>query len=176
LLLAGCGSEPAEAPGHVDFIAPRVQPVEGGMDFVAGVELQPTPAMLEAMDRGVELTFLVALRASSGEIWIPGLDQRRRHRFVIDYLPLSRHYQLVDLHNDERATFPRLNMLLAELRQPRPWHIPLEADDTIGRVRARIELDRTRLPSPMRLPTWFEEQWRLDSGWRTLELGGGDAS
>src|SRR5699024_8387611 len=115
--------------------------------------------MLDALERGVDLTFLVALRASSGRVWLPGLDERRRHRFRISYLPLSRHYQLHDLHNDTRQTFPRLNMLISELRLPRSWSIPLAPDESVSLVRARIRLDRTRLPSPMRLPTWFEAQW-----------------
>lgn len=165
LSLVGCGSD-RPTDWHVDFIEPRLAWTDEGLDFIAGVDLDPSPAMLEALERGVSITFLVALRASSGEIWLPGLDERRRHRFRISYLPLSRHYQLNDLHNDTRTTFPRLNMLLQSLRDPRSWSIPLEDDETVSLVRARIRLDRTRLPSPMRLPTWFEAQWHLDSDWQ----------
>lgn len=174
LPLAACRDEqPRE--WHVDFIDPRLEPVDEGLAFIAGVDLSPSPAMLEALDRGVSITFLVALRASSGRVWLPGLDERRRHRFRISHLPLSRHFELVDLHNDSRATFPRLNMLVSALREPRSWSIPLEPDEEVELVRARIRLDRTRLPSPMRLPTWFESQWRLDSDWLMLESPGGDA-
>ena len=167
LPLAGCHS-PTSTDWDVDFIRPELRWTEHGLDFVAGVSLNPSPAMLEALERGVSVTFLVALRASSGRVWLPGLDERRRHRFRISYLPLSRHYQLVDLHNDTRSTYPRLSMLISELREPRPWHIPLPPDETVSLVRARIQLDRTRLPSPMRLPTWFEAQWHLDSDWQEL--------
>lgn len=167
LSLVGCGSD-RPADWHLDFIEPRLAWSPEGLDFIAGVDLEPSPAMLEALERGVSITFLVALRASSGEVWLPGLDERRRHRFRISYLPLSRHYQLSDLHNDTRATFPRLNMLIRALRDPRSWSIPLEGGEAVSLVRARIRLDRTRLPSPMRLPTWFEAQWHLDSDWQRL--------
>lgn len=167
LPLAGCGTD-RSADWHVDFIEPRLNWSDEGLDFVAGVDLDPSPAMLEALERGVSITFLVALRASSGEVWLPGLDERRRHRFRISYLPLSRHYQLNDLHNDTRETFPRLSMLIRALRDSRSWSIPLDAGETVSLVRARIQLDRTRLPSPMRLPTWFEAQWHLDSDWLHL--------
>lgn len=167
LPLAGCHSD-RETDWDVDFIEPELEWTDEGLDFIAGVELDPSPAMLEAMERGVSITFLVALRASSGRVWLPGLDERRRHRFRISYLPLSRHYQLIDLHNDRRSTYPRLNMLLDSLREPRSWSIPLAPEETVSLVRARIRLDRTRLPSPMRLPTWFEPQWRLDSDWQRL--------
>ncbi|WP_376693650.1 DUF4390 domain-containing protein [Wenzhouxiangella sp. EGI_FJ10409] len=168
LPLAACRSD-RETEGHVGFIRPELVWTDEGLDFVAGVDLDPSPAMLEALDRGVSVTFLVALRASSGRVWLPVVDERRRHRFRISYLPLSRHYELDDLHNDTRATFPRLNMLVRALRERRSWDIPLAPDETVSLVRARIQLDRTRLPSPMRLPTWFEPQWRLDSDWQTLE-------
>jgi len=167
LPLAACRSD-RDTEWRVDFIEPGLVWTDEGLDFVAGVELEPSPAMLEALERGVSITFLVALRASSGSFWLPGLDERRRHRFRISYLPLSRHYQLVDLHNDTHSTYPRLNMLISELRDPRAWSIPLPPDESISLVRARIRLDRTRLPSPMRLPTWFEPQWHLDSDWQYL--------
>ncbi|HSH26341.1 MAG TPA: DUF4390 domain-containing protein [Wenzhouxiangella sp.] len=167
LPLAGCRSDSA-TDWQVDFIEPHLTWTDEGLDFIAGVELDPSPAMLEALDRGVSVTFLVALRASSGQVWLPVLDERRRHRFRISYLPLSRHYQLEDLHNDTRSTYPRLNMLIRSLREPRSWDIPLAEDETVSLVRARIRLDRTRLPSPMRLPTWFEPQWHLDSAWQEL--------
>jgi hypothetical protein len=167
LPLAGCRTA-SETDGHVDFLDPAVVWTPGGLDLTAGVTLEPTPAMLEALDRGVTITFLVAIRASSGQVWLPGFDQRRRHRFRISYLPLIRHYELEDLHNGTRSTYPRLSMLLGALREPRDWFVPLEPGDDVSLVRARIRLDRTRLPSPMRLPTWFEPQWRLDSDWQSL--------
>ena len=167
LPLAGCRSE-RETDWRVDFVQPELVRTDEGLDFVAGVELDPSPAMIEALERGVSVTFLVALRASSGQVWLPGVDERRRHRFRISYLPLSSHYELDDLHNDTRATFPRLSILARALRERRSWHIPLAPDDSVSLVRARIRLDRTRLPSPMRLPTWFEPQWQLDSDWQTL--------
>jgi len=167
LPLAACQPQ-RSTDWQVSFIEPGLARTAEGLDFEAGVRLEPSPAMLEALERGVPLTFLVALRASSGRVWLPGLDERRRHRFRISFLPLSRHYQLEDLHNDTRETYPRLGMLTDALRQRRNWSIPLAPDDAVSLVRARIELDRTRLPSPMRLPTWFEPQWRLGSGWLTL--------
>lgn len=173
VLLAGCRNED-RIDWHVDFVSPALAESEDGIDFTAGVDLEPSPAMIEALERGVGITFLVSLRASSHRLWLPGLDVRRRHRFRIDYLPLSRYYQLTDLHNETRDTYPRFNMLVRALREPRSWSIPLEPDDSVSLVRARIQLDRTRLPSPMRLPTWFQPQWWLKSDWYSFDPPGGD--
>src|SRR5690625_283256 len=154
VLLAGCRNEDS-IDWHVDFVSPALAESEDGIDFTAGVDLEPSPAMIEALERGVGITFLVSLRASSHRLWLPGLDVRRRHRFRIDYLPLSRYYQLTDLHNETRDTYPRFNMLVRALREPRSWSIPLEPDASVSLVRARIQLDRTRLPSPTARPPGF---------------------
>src|SRR5690625_6299362 len=98
--------------------------------------------MNESLERGGGITFLVILRASSHRLWLPGLDVRRRHRFRIDYLPLSRYYQLTDLHNETRYTYPRFNMLVRALREPRSWRIPLEPYDSVFMFRASVPLDR----------------------------------
>lgn len=173
VLLAGCRNED-RIDWHVDFVSPALAESEDGIDFIAGVDLEPSPAMIEALERGVGITFLVSLRASSHRLWLPGLDVRRRHRFRIDYLPLSRYYQLTDLHNETRDTYPRFNMLVRALREPRSWSIPVEPDDSVSLIRARIQLDRTRLPSPMRLPTWFQPQWWLKSDWYPFDPPGRD--
>lgn len=167
LLLVGCRSEPA-GDWQLTLEDPQLAYNDEGVDLAAGIRLRPSPAMVEALERGVTLTLLVAMRASSGDLWIPGLGERRRHRLQISYLPLSRHYQLVDLHNDEQSTYPRFHMLQSALAEPRTWDFPLDNRANARRVRARIELDRTRLPSPMRLPTWFDPQWRLKSDWYEL--------
>src|SRR5690625_2960080 len=103
VLLAGCRSED-RSDWHVDLVSPARAGTADGIDFTAGDDLEPSPAMIEALERGVGITFLVSLRASSHRLWLPGLDVRRRHRFRIDYLPLSRYYQLTDLHNETRES------------------------------------------------------------------------
>lgn len=171
LLLAGCREQAGE-DWQLEFIQPGLSLAADGLDLSAGIVLDPSAAVLEALERGVSVTFLVNIRASRGRVWLPGRDVRRRHRFHIDYLPLSRYWQLTDLHNETRTTYPRLNMLLASLRQTRSWDIPLAPDEHLRWVQARIELDRTRLPSPMRLPTWFQSQWRMKGQWQDLEVPG----
>ena len=37
----------------------------------------------------------------------------------------------------------------------------------LDKLRTRLRLDESRLPAPMRLPTWFSAQWQHDSEWST---------
>ena len=174
LLLAGCGSQ-AERDWQIDLIDPRLERDDEGYDIVAGIRLDPSPAMIEALERGVTLTIAVQTRASGIPAWIPGVDRLRKHRLEISYLPLSRHYQLVYLRDDAHSSYPRLSMLIAALEDPQPWSVKLEGDELERgpwRVQARAELDRSRLPSPMRLPSWLDPEWRLRSEWQEWSTAG----
>ena len=177
LLLAACSSE-TDREWQIDLVEPRMERDAEGYDLVAGIRFEPSPAMLEALERGVTLTVAVQTRATGGPVFVPGFDRIRKHRLEISYLPLSRHYQLVYLRDDSHSSYPRLSMLLNALQEPQPWSVKLEGDELERgpwRVQARAELDRSRLPSPMRLPSWFDPQWRLRSSWQEWSTAGVDS-
>jgi hypothetical protein len=174
LLFAACSGE-SDRDWQIELVNPQLELDEEGYDIVAGIRLDPSPAMIEALERGVTLTVAVQTRATGGPVWIPGFDRIRKHRLEISYLPLSRHYQLVYLRDDTRSSYPRLNMLINALEAPQPWSVKLEGDELERgpwRVQARAELDRSRLPSPMRLPAWLDPQWRLRSQWEEWSTAG----
>lgn len=102
--------------------------------------------------------------------WFAIVDEDRYHRLEIRYLPLVRSYQLNDLASGHQQNFPRLGMLTAALRETRRWPTGLNqeaAEERAWQVQLRAELDRSRLPSPMRIPVWFDLQWRVVSEWQT---------
>jgi hypothetical protein len=60
-------------------------------------------------------------------------------------------------------------MVRDALAQPRWMETRLRDRSDHGRgwrLEARVEIDRTRLPSPMRLPVWFDPNWGLGEDWR----------
>lgn len=173
-LLAGCSRDQTSEWG-LALVDPRLEYTGEELSVVAGLRLEPSPAMVEALERGIEWTLAVQTRAATGQLWLPGIDRIRKNRVEINYLPLSRHYQLHYLRDGSTVSFPRLNMLIAELEKPQPWSVKLEADEIkneVWRVQARAELDHSRLPSPMRLPTWFDPQWRLRTRWQEWSTAG----
>ena len=145
----------------------------------AGVDWAPSPAVLEALEHGIGVPIRVTTRVSRHHRWFATEDRDRNHRFEVRYLPLVRSYQLTELKTDQVDSYPRMGMLVDALRQPRNWHTGLTRSEVAERdwqVEIRAELDRTRLPSPMRLPVWFNDQWRAASkwhGWR-IDQGGVD--
>lgn len=159
----------------MELIDPRLAWTGEEYSVVAGIRLEPSPAMLEALERGVSVTLAIQTRATGGWIWVPGFDRIRKHRLEINYLPLSRHYQLTYHRDGSQSVYPRLSMLISDLVEPEEWSVKIEDEELERgpwRVQARVELDRSRLPSPMRLPAWLDPQWRLRGDWQEWSTEG----
>ncbi len=157
----------------IDLIAPElVLAQDGELIMQAGVEWQPSPAVVEALQHGVAVPVRVTLR--SYRQWGPfrWQDRDRNHRFEVRYLPLLRRYELLETRSGEQQHFPRLSMMLDSLARPRDWPTGIhwtELPDHHWRIEARAELDRSRLPPPMRMPVWFDDNWRAWSHWQRWE-------
>lgn len=133
--------------------------------------------MVEALEHGVAVPLRVTTRVARYHRWLAIVDEDRYHRLEIRYLPLVRSYQLNDVVSGQQQNFPRLGMLTSALRERRRWPTGLDreaADQRPWQVQLRAELERSRLPSPMRIPIWFDPQWRVVSEWQTwlIDLGG----
>lgn len=140
---------------------------------MAGVDWRPTEAVIEAMEHGVAIPVRITTRSLRVHGWLNLLDRDRNHRYEVRFLPMLRSYQIADTKTGEQRNFPRLHMLADSLRQPQPWATGLTLDDLDEaryRVEIRAELDRTRLPSPMRMPVWFDPAWRAASPWQGWDL------
>lgn len=171
-LLSACTADP-DRHGRLQMIDPQPRWQDNVLGIHAGIDFQPGPRVLEALDHGVTVPIRLATRI--GPVWkvLAVADQTRNHRFEIRYLPLIRHYELTDLKSGEQVSYPRLSMVLDELAEPRWMDTRFTADQRAGRrwrVQARVEIDRTRLPSPMRLPVWFDRNWGLGGSWHTWQL------
>lgn len=136
--------------------------------MVAGVDWTPSSAVIEALEHGVVVPVRVTTRISRRHARFALFDRDRNHRFEVRYLPMLRSYQITDTKTGEQHNHPRLGMLLDGLRQPRAWATGLELAELAERewqVEIRAELDRSRLPSPMRMPVWFDPAWRAVTPW-----------
>ncbi len=153
----------------ISLIQPAPLWIDDELMVNAGVEWAPSPAVLEALEHGVGVPIRVTTRVSRHHRWFATMDRDRNHRFEVRYLPLVRSYQLTELKTGQVDSYPRMGMLVDALRQRRNWHTGLTRAEAVERdwqVEIRAELDRTRLPSPMRLPVWFDDQWRAVSPWQ----------
>lgn len=149
--LAGCARDAARATIVAAAVAPGPAPV-----LVADLRLAFSPAMLEALDRGIALRLELTLDGAGA-----GRSAQLRRGLRLRYLPLAQQYQLSDDAGAERS-FVRRSQLLAALDRVRlplsdEWAQPFE------RYALGLELDASALPGPLRLPALYEPEWRMSA-------------
>ena len=143
--------------------------------LTAHLQWQPSEAVLDALDHGIVLDFVVDLRAYGPAHlgWRSTLARAERH-IELRYFPLSRRYQLRDLDRGDTRSYAARSLLLAALEDlrlelPEPWQRSAASGFAL-----RVELDRDRLPGALRLPALLRPDWRLSSGdyqWQPSSAG-----
>lgn len=147
--LAGCGSGTVER-GEVVSATPVLADGRATLDVVQ--RLQPSKAMLDALDAGIPLRLAYRLRACevASEVAVE-----------LRYSALTRRYELRP-DAGERRYFVRRSALLAALDRLR---LPL-GDAAAARCpgSVQVRLDLAVLPLPLRLPALLRPaDWRLRS-------------
>lgn len=166
IALAGCQS----AADDNRFVINRVdsQWTNGQVKVNSEQKLSLSNEAREALIHGVPLTLeLELLLRNTGSQVRVGSDTRL---YEISYLPMSEHYQLAQVGSAGIKTFPRLRHVLAELSQIRLSFETgvLPAGDY--ELMARISLDQSTMPPPMRLPMLLSSNWHHDSSWSSWPL------
>ena len=145
----------------------------------AFLEVELAPPVLEALDNGVPLTFDWAVQIiDRASVFLPRRLWETSGGLRMSYRAMSRRFALVDLPDGKDRSYPdrpRVMAGLSRFRRPLP---PLDAvleDAEEPVLRFRIRLDIGALPPALRLPSYLDDAWRLDSGWAELRLGADDA-
>jgi hypothetical protein len=160
--LAGCGQEDFVEYGF-NIKNVSVRSAYQSVDIRLQQDLTVSEQAREALEHGVTLVVALELELRNDNKMI--VVQRNIRRFQLRYLPLSERYQLSEEETAEPRTFSRLRHLLAAISDLN-IHLstgPLPSGSY--ELRTRIRVDKSRLPAPMRLPTWFSAQWHHDSEW-----------
>jgi len=172
LLCVGCQAEPESHGGHaLDLIDPQPIWLDDELHFSTSLIWRPDEAVVEALHHGVVIPLELSVRISRHHGVVASEDRRHDHRFEIRYLPLLQDYELWDVRADQRARYPRLSILNRALAQRRRFSAGLtqsEVEERRWQVQLRAHLDLSRLPSPMRLPVWFDPSWRSEAPWRSF--------
>jgi hypothetical protein len=166
LLLGGCGERSQEYGFSIEAVEAQV----GYQKIHARLEQQLVLSheASNALEHGVPLELSVDLELRDAQSLTLLADDQ--HRFVIRYLPLSRHYQLADLSQGATETFPRLRHALAALAS---LELPLQTGPLAPgqyEIRIRTRLEHGSMPAPMRLPALLSAKWRHDSEWSTWPI------
>lgn len=172
LLLVACheaiDQDGQATPLRLALIDPVLQWQGDRLGVIAGIDFQPSQAVLEALDHGVPVTLVVATRVHPVHAVLASSDQTRNHRYEIRYLPLTEHYQLTELKTETVTSYPRLRLLIQALAQSRFLDTQLIQSDVSDRtwhLQSRADIDRERLPAPMQLSVWSDPMWQSQSDW-----------
>ncbi|MCW8925255.1 MAG: DUF4390 domain-containing protein [Xanthomonadales bacterium] len=160
--LTACGG--ADTPGYSFTINDvSVTSAYKSLDVHLRQGLELSEQAREALEHGITLTISLEMELRSDNNMIA--VRRDTRLYMLRYLPLNESYQLQDDRSGEKWAFPRLRHLFAALAEldVRLDTGPLPPGSY--ELRTRIRLDESRLPAPMRLPTWYSAQWQHDSEW-----------
>ena len=159
---AGCSRNDAVDYGFVIHKV-SVSRVYQALDVYLQQDLQLSQHAREALEHGVILYIKLEMELHNDNSMV--VIPRDARYFQMRFLPLSERYQLTDEKTGEFEVFSRLRHLLAAIDRLdiRLRTGPLPPGDY--KMRVRISLDKSRLPTPMQLPARFSSGWRHDSEW-----------
>ena len=135
----------------------------------AQVAWAPDTSVLDALDHGIPLDFVLTLRAQRhGALgWHRTVAVLQRH-LQLRYYPLSRKYQLLDVDLAQSRSYATRSLALAALEDLRlplvGWSAPAADNFELD-----IALNRSALPGALRLAALLRPAWWLSSGefaWR----------
>jgi hypothetical protein len=157
-----CCVATACAPAPPAFVV-RSAAIEAGT-LNARLEWHPDERVLEALENGIALDFIVTVQAQRAAAlgWQRTLGVQTRH-LQLRYFPLSRQYQLRDLDLGQTRSYAARALALAALEDLR-LSLPGWNGSGAERYRFAIALDRDALPGALRLPALVLPAWRLCNG------------
>ena len=138
-----------------------------GYRLEAAFDIRMPPGLLELVNRGVPVHFVVEFELSRSRwYWFDERPVRLTQSYTLTYLPLLKQYRLAS--GGASQNFSRLDDALRALSRVRAWTVAergaLEsaAGYTAG---LRMRLDTARLPKPLQLSAAASQEWSLASDW-----------
>jgi len=122
-----------------------------------------------ALSNGIEVSFIFELELRlDREIWPDSTVVALAREFRVKYHALSKQYVMVETDNNFERSFPDLYSAFfyqGHLRNVVLANIDVLALNQQYYVRARARLLSENLPLPLRIKSYFSEDWRPSSGW-----------
>ncbi len=138
--------------------------------LAATFDVQLTPILEEALNKGVALFFSVDFELIQPRWWTLYLWNRQVAGFVqehrLSYNALTRQYRLSygGLHQSFDTLDEALSVL-GRVRRPRVFGVDDLAPDRVYEAQIRMRLDTTQLPKPFQIDALASRDWTLASGW-----------
>ncbi|MEM9300921.1 MAG: DUF4390 domain-containing protein [Pseudomonadota bacterium] len=145
-------------------------------DFSADVSVSLGRAVVDALEHGVPVTFGWTVELRDERDFAPDtLLWEASGTLRVDYRALSKRYSITAGDTDDTQSYPNRRRMLESLGAFTQRFPPLATVLSAGQrpmLRFRLRLEIGELPPALRLPSYLDPDWRLDSGWveRSLEL------
>jgi hypothetical protein len=142
-------------------------PDEDGWHVDAQFDIQFSPRLEEAVNRGVPLYFVVEFELARPRwYWFDEKPVEVTQTYKISYTPLLRQYRLSV--GNVYQNFTRFEEVTRVLSRLRGWHVAdrgaIKKDGTY-QAGVRMRLDTGQLPKPFQLNAIASRDWTLASDW-----------
>ena len=155
---------------HAEGIAvtsATIEQAEDGWILDAAFDVQFSPRLEEAVNRGVPLYFVVEFELAQPRwYWFDEKPVQRSQSYRISYTPLLRQYRLTI--GTVYQNFTRFEEVTRVLSRLRGWHIADKGalkKDQVYQASVRMRLDTAQLPKPFQLNAIASRDWALASDW-----------
>jgi hypothetical protein len=165
LLLAVAAPVLAEG---IEVKSAALVPDDDGWSLEADFDIQFSPRLEEAINRGVPLYFVVEFELARPRwYWLDEKPVQVSQTYKISYTPLLRQYR-VSVGNLYQ-NFTRLDEVTRVLSRLRGWHVADKGalkKDTTYQAGLRMRLDTAQLPKPFQVNAIASRDWTLASDWQ----------
>ncbi len=158
---------PRAAAEGINIVRANVVSGADGYRLDAEFDIQFSPRLEEAVNRGVALNFVVEFELSKPRwYWFDEKPVQLSQTYKITYTPLLRQYRLSS--GAAYQNFTRFDEVVGALSRVRGW--PVAESGALRRqgeyqAAIRMRLDTTQLPKPFQLNAVASNDWNLASDW-----------
>ena len=172
LALALALATPAMAAEGIAVRGAALQAAEDGWQVEAEFDVQFSPRLEEAVNRGVPLFLVVEFEISRPRwYWFDEKPIRTSQVYKISYTPLLRQYRLSV--GNVYQNFTRFEEVTRVLSRLRGWHVADKGairKDQVYQAALRMRLDTAQLPKPFQLNAIASSDWTLESDWHRWSI------
>ena len=159
---------PAAHAQNIELREARVEYHDGGFELNASFDFELSPALEDALHKGIPLYFAVDFQLSRPRwYWFDEKPVNASRSVRLTFHPLTRQYRVST--GGLQLPFTRLKGALDFIRQVRGWRVFDRDDVKLGvpyQAEVRMRLDLSQLPKPFQVNAVNTRDWNLSSDWR----------
>lgn len=162
---------PTASAQVIEVTEARIDYQEGGFDLSASFDFELTPALEDALHKGISLYFAIDFQLSRPRwYWFDDKPVNTTRSVRLSYHPLTRQYRVST--GGLQLPFTRLKGALDFIRHVRGWRVFERNVVKVGetyQAEVRMRLDLSQLPKPFQINAVNTRDWNLASEWRRFD-------